>query len=314
VLRRHGATGGQWHSPGFAAATSVDVAAGWCRLWTVALPSTCLEPAMGRGCAGRRPGGRPVGTVLGRCGATGDVQWRSRGFAVVARVEFGASRFWSILAGSSRPTAPTGRADFGQVDEIDLAVFSITDVGGRSRTVAVTELSWRGLSGAGGVLRQPPKPAQVSRSYRGLPGYFQEYLCGHRLVWLCHCHALLYVCDVITCTCILREAPFGAELGEFLVGSSRGVAICGVVRACTLQGREHCAGGGVRRQNVAREAHGGFKSLLASRLRPLSSKATHPPNDRSLHIRTPAPAPGRVSRLHNRAGGGGGPVRVTART
>jgi len=164
------------------------------------------------------------------------------------------------------------------------------------------------------VLRQPPKPAQVSRSYRGLPGYFQEYLWGHRLVWLCHCHALLYVCDVITCTCILREAPFGAELGEFLVGSSRGVAICGVVRACTLQGREHCAGGGVRRQNVAREAHGGFKSLLASRLRPLSSKATHPPNDRSLHIRTPAPAPGRVSPLHNRAGGGGGPVRVTART
>jgi len=67
------------------------------------------------------------------------------------------------------------------------------------------------------------------------------------------------------------------------VGSSRGVAICGVVRACTLQGREHCAGGGVRRQNVAREAHGGFKSLLASRLRPLSSKATHPPNYRSLH-------------------------------
>jgi len=40
---------------------------------------------------------------------------------------------------------------------------------------------------------------------------------------------------------------------------------------------------GVRRQNVEREAHGGFKSLLASRLRPLSSKATHPPNYRSLH-------------------------------
>jgi len=40
---------------------------------------------------------------------------------------------------------------------------------------------------------------------------------------------------------------------------------------------------GGRRQNVAREAHGGFKSLLASRLRPLSSKATHPPNYRSLH-------------------------------
>jgi len=39
----------------------------------------------------------------------------------------------------------------------------------------------------------------------------------------------------------------------------------------------------VRRQNVAREAHRGFKSLLASRLRPLSSKATHPPNYRSLH-------------------------------
>ena len=34
---------------------------------------------------------------------------------------------------------------------------------------------------------------------------------------------------------------------------------------------------------MAREAHGGFKSLLASRLTPLSSKATHPPNYRSLH-------------------------------
>jgi len=39
----------------------------------------------------------------------------------------------------------------------------------------------------------------------------------------------------------------------------------------------------VPRQDVAREAHGGVKSLLASRLRPLSSKATHPPNYRSLH-------------------------------
>jgi len=110
--------------------------------------------------------------------------------------------------------------------------------------VAVTELSWRGLWCAGGVLRQPPKPAQVNRSYRGLPGELWEDLCGDRLVWLCHCHALLYVRDVTTCTCILRAAPFGAELGEILVGSSRGVAICGVVRACTLQGRKHCAGGG----------------------------------------------------------------------
>ena len=67
------------------------------------------------------------------------------------------------------------------------------------------------------------------------------------------------------------------------MGSSTGVATCGVVRACTLSGRAHCAGGGVRRQNVAREAHRGFKSLLASCLRPLSSKATHPPNYRSLH-------------------------------
>jgi len=40
---------------------------------------------------------------------------------------------------------------------------------------------------------------------------------------------------------------------------------------------------GVPRQDVAREAHGGVKSQLASRLRLLSSKATHPPNYRSLH-------------------------------
>jgi len=35
--------------------------------------------------------------------------------------------------------------------------------------------------------------------------------------------------------------------------------------------------------NVAKEAHGGFESLLASLLRPLSRTATHPPNYRSLH-------------------------------
>ena len=34
------------------------------------------------------------------------------------------------------------------------------------------------------VLRQPPKPALVSRSYCGLPGQVQEYLCGDRLVCL----------------------------------------------------------------------------------------------------------------------------------
>jgi len=34
------------------------------------------------------------------------------------------------------------------------------------------------------LLRQPPKTALVSRSYRGLPGKVQEYLCGDRLVCL----------------------------------------------------------------------------------------------------------------------------------
>jgi len=34
-----------------------------------------------------------------------------------ARIDFGTSRFWSVLARSSRPTDPTGRADFGEVDE-----------------------------------------------------------------------------------------------------------------------------------------------------------------------------------------------------
>jgi len=32
-------------------------------------------------------GGRPVGTVLGRCGATGGDQWRSRGFPAIARLD-----------------------------------------------------------------------------------------------------------------------------------------------------------------------------------------------------------------------------------
>jgi len=36
------------------------------------------------------------------------------------------------------------------------------------------------------LLRKPLKPAKVRRSARRLPDYFQEYLRGHRLVWLCH--------------------------------------------------------------------------------------------------------------------------------
>jgi len=40
---------------------------------------------------------------------------------------------------------------------------------------------------------------------------------------------------------------------------------------------------GVPRQDVAREAHGGVKSLLASRLWPHSSKETHSPKYHSLH-------------------------------
>jgi len=56
---------------------------------------------------GRRLGavgleGRPVGTVLGRCGATGADQWRSCGFAAIVRldlaeVDFG--RFWPGAVG-----------------------------------------------------------------------------------------------------------------------------------------------------------------------------------------------------------------------
>ena len=54
---------------------------------------------------------------------------------------------------------------------------------GRAAAAAATQAA---ESAEKAVLRQPPKPAQVSRSYRGLPGYFQEYLCGHRFLWLCH--------------------------------------------------------------------------------------------------------------------------------
>ena len=77
------------------------------------------------------------------------------------------------------------------------------------------------------------------------------------------------------------------------MGSLRGVTICGVVRACTLQGRELCLGrcvlgpvtalAGLCVQDVERGAHEGGKRLLASRLRPVSSKATHPPTKRPLH-------------------------------
>jgi len=52
-------------------------------------------------------GGRPVGTVLGRCGATGGVQWRSRGFAAIARLDLASvdfGRFWPEAVGLLLPT------------------------------------------------------------------------------------------------------------------------------------------------------------------------------------------------------------------
>ena len=77
------------------------------------------------------------------------------------------------------------------------------------------------------------------------------------------------------------------------MGSLRGVAFCGVVRACILQGRELCLGrcfvgpvpalAGVCLQDVERGAHGGGRRLLASRLRPVASKASHPPTYLPLH-------------------------------
>jgi len=62
-------------------------------------PSTLLRAGASRGRLrypplvwGRRWGAvafgrRPVGTVLGRCGATGGIQWRSRGFLAIARLD-----------------------------------------------------------------------------------------------------------------------------------------------------------------------------------------------------------------------------------
>jgi len=90
------------------------------------------------------------------------------------------------------------------------------------------------------------------------------------------------------------------------VGSLRDVAICGVVRACTLQGRELCLGrwvvgpvtalAGGCLQDVERGAHEGGKGLLASCLRPVSSKATHPPTYVPLHTFKVTPAfPRRVN-------------------
>jgi len=97
----------------------------------------------------------------------------------------------------------------------------------------------------------------------------------------------------MTCTCISTGAQSGAELGENLLGSLRGAAICGVVRACTLQGRELClvrcvvgpvtALPGVCLQDAGRGVRWGGKRLLASRLRPVSKQATNPTNYLSLH-------------------------------
>jgi len=75
------------------------------------------------------------------------------------------------------------------------------------------------------------------------------------------------------------------------VGLSRGVAILWGGESMYPPSEGALRWRGVRRQNVAREAHGGVKSLLASLLRPLSSSATHPPNSRSLHSPTSCGSP-----------------------
>jgi len=77
------------------------------------------------------------------------------------------------------------------------------------------------------------------------------------------------------------------------VGSLGIVAIGGVVRACTLQGRELCLGrcvvgpvtalAGVCLHDVARGAHEGGTRLLSSHVRPVSSTATHSPTYLPLH-------------------------------
>ena len=85
--------------------------------------------------------------------------------------------------------ALSSEVDFYSSTTGDLVVFSTADLGGRFSLVATgcgrAEASIVRTEALGGVLRQPPKPALVSRTYRGLPGYFQEYLCGDRLCCLC---------------------------------------------------------------------------------------------------------------------------------
>ena len=95
----------------------------------------------------------------------------------------------------------------------------------------------------------------------------------------------------MTCIGISSGAHFGAALREILVGSLTGVAICG---PC------HCVRGGVP-PGREREAHEGGKRLLALRLRPISSKATHPPTYLPLHMNRGRYCP---RRLGHRAGTG----------
>jgi len=98
MLRRQDATGGvQWRGPGFTAATSVDLAAGRCQSWTVAPPSTCLGPAMGRCCLWGTAGWDRPGAL-----------WRHWGRPVAQPrfpgdrpTRFGSSRFWAVSAGGS---------------------------------------------------------------------------------------------------------------------------------------------------------------------------------------------------------------------
>ena len=112
------------------------------------------------------------------------------------------------------------------------------------RVATAPRRPWRGLSGAGGSVGAAPQAragkSKLPRSAWIISGVLMRSSPCLAVPLTC----LLYVCDVINCTCISRAAHFGAELGDIIVGSSRGVAICGEVRACTLHGREHCAGGG----------------------------------------------------------------------
>jgi len=111
------------------------------------------------------------------------------------------------------------------------------------RVVTALRRPWRGLWGAGRSVEAASQArageSELLRTAWLIPGVFMRSSAYLAVPLTC-----IAVCVWCNYVCLFLEgSSLWSWAREILVGSSRGVATCGVVRAWPLEGREHCSGG-----------------------------------------------------------------------